>query len=213
MTSGELTEITEAVIRGDILSIEKMINDVLAKNVPALEIINNGLIAGMTVVGARFRKNEIFIPEVMMSARAMKTGLELLRPMIAESGFEPVGTIIIATVKGDVHDIGKNLVAMMFEGAGFKVIDLGIDTSPAKITAGIKENNVQIVALSALLTTTMPAMQEVIAAIDSEGLRDNIKIIIGGAAVNQQYADEIGADGYAPDAATAVDKVKELLKL
>ncbi len=213
MTTGALSELSEAVIHGDILTIEKMVNDALAQNIDALDIINNGLIAGMTVIGERFKKNEIFIPEVMMSARAMKTGLEILRPLIADSGFEPIGTIIIATVKGDVHDIGKNLVAMMFEGAGFKVIDLGIDTAPAKIIASIAENNAQILALSALLTTTMPAMKEVISALDSEGLRDNVKIIIGGAAVNQQFADEIGADGYASDAATAVDKVKELLVL
>jgi len=164
-------------------------------------------------VGERFKKNEIFIPEVMMSARAMKTGLDILKPMIAESELEAKAIVIIATVKGDVHDIGKNLVAMMFEGAGFEVVDLGIDTSPEKIIEAVQTHNAHIVALSALLTTTMPAMKEVIKKLNENGLKDNVKIIIGGAAVNQAFADEIGADGYAPDAAEAVDKVNELLGL
>jgi 5-methyltetrahydrofolate--homocysteine methyltransferase len=167
----------------------------------------------MMVVGERFKKNEIFIPEVMMSARAMKTGLDILRPLIAESDLKTKATIVIATVKGDVHDIGKNLVAMMFEGAGFNVIDLGIDTSSAKIIQAVQTHNAQVVALSSLLTTTMPAMKNVVTEFEANELRDNVKIIIGGAAVNQQYADDIGADGYAPDAAAAVDLVNELLEL
>jgi 5-methyltetrahydrofolate--homocysteine methyltransferase len=211
MTTEELTKVSNAVINGDLLSIEKLVNDSLADNIPAIEIINNGLIAGMMVVGDKFKKNEIFIPEVMMSARAMKTGLDLLKPLIAKSEFKAKAVILIATVKGDVHDIGKNLVAMMFEGAGFNVIDLGIDTAPEKIVEAVQTHQVQIVALSALLTTTMPVMKDVISELDKNDLRDKVKIIIGGAAVNQSFADEIGADGYAPDAATAVDKVNELL--
>jgi 5-methyltetrahydrofolate--homocysteine methyltransferase len=209
----DLSEISDAVIKGDLLSIDKIVNDALNDNIPPLEIINDGLIAGMMIVGERFKKNEIFIPEVMMSARAMKTGLDIIKPMIAESEFAAKAIVIIATVKGDVHDIGKNLVAMMFEGAGFEVIDLGIDTSPEKIVEAVQTHNAKIVALSALLTTTMPAMKDVIKNLDDNGLKDKVKVIIGGAAVNQSFADEIGADGYAPDAAEAVDKVNELLGL
>ena len=213
MTSMDLSDISDAVIKGDLLSIDKIVNDALNDNIPLLDIINHGLIAGMMVVGERFKKNEIFIPEVMMSARAMKTGLDIIKPMIAESEFEAKAIVIIATVKGDVHDIGKNLVAMMFEGAGFEVIDLGIDIGPEKIVEAVQTHNAKIVALSALLTTTMPAMKDVIQKLDDNGLKDKVKVIIGGAAVNQSFADEIGADGYAPDAAEAVDKVNELLGL
>lgn len=209
----DLSDISDAVIKGDLLSIDKIVNDALNDNIPLLDIINHGLIAGMMVVGERFKKNEIFIPEVMMSARAMKTGLDIIKPMIAESEFEAKAIVIIATVKGDVHDIGKNLVAMMFEGAGFEVIDLGIDIGPEKIVEAVQTHNAKIVALSALLTTTMPAMKDVIQKLDDNGLKDKVKVIIGGAAVNQSFADEIGADGYAPDAAEAVDKVNELLGL
>jgi 5-methyltetrahydrofolate--homocysteine methyltransferase len=213
MTLERLSEISNAVISGDLLSIEKLVNDSLDADVPAIEIINNGLIAGMMVVGDRFKKNEIFIPEVMMSARVMKTGLDILKPLIAKSELEAKAIILIATVKGDVHDIGKNLVAMMFEGAGFNVIDLGIDTAPDTIVEAVRNFQVQVVALSALLTTTMPVMKTVISELEKNELRNKVKIIVGGAAVTQTFADEIGADGYAPDAATAVDKVNELLNL
>ncbi|MCM8767809.1 MAG: corrinoid protein, partial [Candidatus Omnitrophica bacterium] len=167
---------------------------------------------GMSVVGEKFKNNEFYVPEVLIAARAMNRGMSLLEPLIVQSGIKPIAKLAIGTVKGDLHDIGKNLVVMMWKGAGFEVIDLGIDVPPEKFVEAAK-SGVQVIGMSALLTTTMIQMKETIEALKKEGVRDNLKIIIGGAPVTQEFADEIGADGYAPDAASAVDKVKELLGL
>jgi len=209
----DLSTISSAVIKGDADQVFKLTNEAIEENIDVQDIINNGLVAGMDVIGERFKKNEIFIPEVMISAHAMRTGMEILKPLFSSSNLEPKGIVIIATVKGDVHDIGKNLVTMMFEGAGFKVIDLGIDIDATKVIKSVKEHQPDILALSTLLTTTMPYMKNIVNALSEEQLKDSIKIMIGGAAVNQEYADEIGADGYAKDASLAVDKAKELLNL
>jgi 5-methyltetrahydrofolate--homocysteine methyltransferase len=209
----DLSVISEAVIKGEAEQVTRLTQKALDNNINVDEIINNGLIAGMNVIGERFKKNEIFIPEVMISAHAMRTGMEILKPLFISAGVEQKGVVVIATVKGDVHDIGKNLVAMMFEGAGFKVIDLGIDIGPEKIISAVNEYNPDILALSTLLTTTMNNMKEIIDTIKTNGLREKVKIMIGGAAVNQNYASEIGADGFAKDASLAVDKAKELLEI
>lgn len=165
----------------------------------------------MNEVGVKFKANEIYVPEVLIAARAMKAGMEILKPKLAETGVEPVGKMIIGTVKGDLHDIGKNLVAMMMEGAGFEVIDLGIDVPAEKFIQAIEEYQPQLVGMSALLTTTMIQIRENIKAFQEASIRDQVKVMIGGAPVTQKFADEVGADGYAPDAASAVDKAKELL--
>jgi len=181
----------------------------LKEGAPVEDILNKGLIAGMNVVGIKFKNNEFYVPEVLIAARAMKWGMEVLEPKLKEAGVQPVASIAIGTVKGDLHDIGKNLVGMMLQGAGFNVVDLGIDVAPEKFVDAVKNKSCQLIGLSALLTTTMPQMKNVIAALKEAGLE--AKVVIGGAPVTQNYADEIGADGYAPDAATAVDVAKELI--
>jgi len=181
------------------------------EGVGADQIINEGLIAGMSVVGDKFKKNEFYVPEVLIAARAMHAGMDIIKPLLAESGIEPRGKIAIGTVKGDLHDIGKNLVAMMLEGGGYDVIDLQVDVAPEKFVEAVRDQGAQVVALSALLTTTMPSMKDTIEALKEAGVRGQVKVMIGGAPVTQNYADEIGADGYAPDAASAVDKAAELL--
>jgi len=206
----DLQELANAIIEGKRDAAVEATKKALDAKVPAKDIINQGLIAGMAVVGDRFKKNEYYVPEVLIAARAMHASLDLLRPLLAESGVEPVGRAAIGTVKGDLHDIGKNLVAMMLEGAGFAVQDLGVDVKPDQFVAAARDG-AQVICLSALLTTTMPAMGETIKALDAAGVRSRVKVMIGGAPVTQSYADEIKADGYAPDAATAVDKAKELL--
>jgi len=211
----ELVEkIKEGVIKGD-LGVETKVADLvragLDEGVSVETILKNGLIAGMSVIGGQFKKNEVYVPEVLIAARAMKSGMAIVRPLLAENKIEPLGTIVMGTVKGDLHDIGKNLVAMMLEGAGFNVIDAGIDVSPEKFVQLAKENDADVIGVSALLTTTMPGMQTTIEAINNSELADKVKVIIGGAPVTQGYADEIGAGGFAPDAASAVDKTKELL--
>jgi 5-methyltetrahydrofolate--homocysteine methyltransferase len=209
----DLSDLSSAVITGDADKVKELTQRALDEKIGLEDIINDGLIAGMNVIGIRFKNNEIFIPEVMISAHAMHTGMEILKPLFSASDIEPKGLVLIATVKGDVHDIGKNLVAMMFEGAGFKVIDRGIDIDAEKIVKSVREHDPDIVALSTLLTTTMDNMRQVIERLNDEGLRDSVKIMIGGAAVNQEFADEIGADGYAKDASLAVDKAMEILGL
>ncbi len=166
----------------------------------------------MNIVGERFKNNEFYVPEVLIAARAMSRGMEVLKPILVKSGVKPVAKIAIGTVKGDLHDIGKNLVSMMLQGAGFEMNDLGVDVSAQRFIEAVKQG-AQMVGLSALITTTMPSMKEVIDALKKEGLRNKVKVMVGGAPLTQEYADEIGADGYAPDAASAVDKAKELLKL
>jgi 5-methyltetrahydrofolate--homocysteine methyltransferase len=208
----DLTQVAENVIRGQAPKVKQLVENSLAENIPVGKILNEGLIAGMNVVGEKFKNNEFHIPEVLIAARAMKSGMELIRPLLAESGIEPVGTVAIGTVKGDLHDIGKNLVMMMLEGAGFEIIDLGIDVTVDQFISAI-DDGAQVIAMSALLTTTMPTMKTVIDEIKEAGLREQVKVMIGGAPITQGYADEIGADGYARDAASGVDVAKQLLGL
>jgi 5-methyltetrahydrofolate--homocysteine methyltransferase len=207
----DLQGIAEAVIRGDRETVANLTNAAVSEGSTAEAIINEGLIAGMAVVGDRFKKNEFYVPEVLIAARAMHAGMDIIKPLLAESGVKPRGTVAIGTVKGDLHDIGKNLVAMMLEGGGYEVLDLEVDVAPEKFVAAVKDQGAQVIALSALLTTTMPSMKDTIEALKEAGVRDKVKVMIGGAPVTQNYADEIGADGYAPDAASAVDKANELI--
>lgn len=209
---GKLSSISEALIKGDANKVKKLAEDALKKGVKPVDIINKGLIPGMSVVGEKFKKNEFYVPEVLIAARAMHAGMDMVKPLLSESEIAAADKVVIGTVKGDLHDIGKNLVSMMLEGGGFKVIDTGIDVSPEKFTQAIKESKAPILALSALLTTTMPAMKDTIQALKKAGLRKDVKVMVGGAPLTQKYADEIGADGYAPDASSAVDKAKELIK-
>jgi len=207
-----IEEIALAVEEGKSKVIAGLVEEALAEGISAEEILNDAMINAMGVVGERFKNNEIFVPEMLIAARAMKKGVEVLKPHLSASGVEPLGKVIIGTVVGDLHDIGKNLVAMMIEGAGFEVIDLGVDVPPERFVEAIKENpDVEIVALSSLLTTTMPALKETIDAIEEAGVREGIKIMVGGAPVSQAHADSIGADGYAPDAASAAELAKSFV--
>jgi len=203
-----LNKVSEALQRGDAEKVGELVKQALEENLLPKDILENGLIKGMDIIGAKFKKNEVYVPEVLIAARAMHAGMNILRPKLAETGVKNIGTVAIGTVKGDLHDIGKNLVKMMLEGAGFEVIDLGIDVSVDKFVEAITEYQPNVLGMSALLTTTMIQMQEVIKAISNAGLRDKVKIMIGGAPITQNYADQIGADGYSPDAASAVDKAK-----
>jgi len=205
----DLQAIADALIKGDRNTVADLTSKALQEGVSSKEVLEEGLIAGMNVIGKRFKANEIYVPEVLIAARAMKAGMEILQPELAAAGVEPVGAVVLGTVKGDLHDIGKNLVGMMLTGGGLKVIDVGIDTAPEKFVEACKAENAQICAMSALLTTTMPQMAEVVKALKDSGA--GVKTMIGGAPVTQSYADEIGADGYAPDAASAVELAKELL--
>lgn len=207
----DLKEISEAVIRGDAQKTKHLIEKALQEGISPQEIINNGLIAGMNVVGVKFKNNEYYIPEVLISARAMHAGMDVIKSKIVEEEIPTIGSMVLGTVKGDLHDIGKNLVKMMLEGAGFKVIDLGIDVPAEKFVEAIREHNPQLVGMSALLTTTMVMMKDIIEVLRKENLREKVKIMVGGAPLTEEYAKEIGADGYAPDAASAVDKAKELI--
>lgn len=206
-----LKEIANSVIAGNKKRVQELVNKALEENISLEEIINDGLLAGMGVIGERFKRNEIFVPEVLVSARAMQAGMDILRPLIVNSKGIIKGKIVIGTVKGDLHDIGKNLVSMMLEGAGYEIIDLGIDVSPEKFVEAIKEHNPDIVGMSALLTTTMPQMKVTIDALKKEGLRDRVKVIVGGAPVTPEFAREIGADGYAKDASEAVELVNSII--
>ena len=198
-------EMSALLQKGKAKDLTAMVQEELANGVSAKDILNNSLIVGMGIVGEKFKRNEIFVPEVLIAARAMNMALAILKPVLADAGVEPVGTAVICTVKGDLHDIGKNLVKMMIEGTGVKVIDLGVDCSAEKIVEAIKENEATIVCLSALLTTTMMYQKEIVDAIVAAGLRDKVKIMIGGAPVTQEFADQIGADVYTPDAASAAE--------
>jgi 5-methyltetrahydrofolate--homocysteine methyltransferase len=207
----DLNAIAENVINGKRDEVEELVKGAVDEGVGAGDILNEGLVKGMSVVGENFKNNVFYVPEVLIAARAMKAGMEIIRPLLAEAGVEPIGKVALGTVKGDLHDIGKNLVMMMLEGAGFEVIDLGIDVPPEKFVEAVTEQGAQVVAMSALLTTTMPSMKGVIDALKEAGLEGKIKTVIGGAPVTQRYADEIGADGYARDAASGADKAKELI--
>ncbi len=204
-----LDDIYQSVIEGDMTGATEGVNKALAENLDAAEILNKGLIAAMSEVGRLFEEGEYFVPEMLIAARAMQASVAILKPRLLEADIKPLGKIVIGTVKGDLHDIGKNLVAMMLEGAGFEIIDLGTDVSPEKFVEAVKEHSAQFVGMSALLTTTMPAMKTSIEALQEAGVRDNVKILIGGAPVTQQYAEEIGADIYAPDGPSASRKAKE----
>ena len=206
----EFNKMSEMVIAGDFSSVKTLTQKMIDDNVDPISIINDGLMPGMNVVGARFKAGDMFVPEVMMSAKAMAAGIELVKPLIAESNMPTAGKVVIGTVKGDLHDIGKKLVNMMLESAGFQIVDLGVDIAPAKFVEAVKEHKPQVIGMSALLTTTMLSMKDTIDALKEEGLRDSVKIIIGGAPVTQSFAEQIGADGYAPDAAAATDLCKQL---
>jgi len=208
----DLKSISENLINGKAPKVKELVQQALNEAVEPSKILKEGLIAGMDIVGAKFKAGEFYIPEVLIAARAMHSGMEILKPQLIKSGAKSSGRFAVGTVKGDVHDIGKNLVAMMMEGAGFEIIDLGTDVSPEQFVDAAKNKGVQVIGMSSLLTTTMPVMRVTIEALKIAGLKDKIKTIIGGAPVTQSYADEIGADAYASDAASAVDKVKELLK-
>jgi 5-methyltetrahydrofolate--homocysteine methyltransferase len=208
--SNLIEEIREAVIEGQTKDVVPKVEQALADGVNPDAILNDGLISAMAEVGQLFEEGEFFVPEMLIAARAMSAALELLKPRLVDQGVEPVGKIAIGTVKGDLHDIGKSLVAMMLEGAGFEIVDLGVDVPAEKFIEAVKDG-AKVVAMSALLTTTMPNIKTTIEALEEAGLRDQTVIMVGGAPVTEAYAEEIGADGYSPDASAAVRKAKELL--
>ncbi len=205
----DLNKLRETIIRGDAKASQAITQQALAEGVDPLLLVNNYMIPAMDEVGRRFECSEYFVPELLISARAMKSALDLIRPLLTARGEQPVGRVAIGTVKGDLHDIGKNLVASLLEGGGFEVIDLGVNVSPEKFIATIKEKNANIIAMSALLTTTMPSMRTTIEALKQAGVRDKVKVLIGGAPITQKYADEIGADGYSETAVGAVALAKK----
>ncbi len=206
-----LQEIAENLMKGKAPVVKELVSKALDEGIEPATVLADGLIAGMNVIGARFKKNEVYVPEVLIAARAMHAGMDILKPKLVAAGVEPIGKVVIGTVKGDLHDIGKNLVCMMLEGAGFEVLDIGIDCAPEKFIETAKDKDAKIIAMSALLTTTMPSMKGVIEELNKAGLKGIVKTMIGGAPVTQNYADEIGADGYSPDAASAVDLAKSFL--
>ncbi len=209
--SSEIEKIFEGILDGNSKLVVEMINQAIAAGVAPASILNDGMIAAMAQVGKLFEEGEYFVPEMLIAARAMQRGLDVLKPFLSEDDVQSPGKVVIGTVKGDLHDIGKNLVAMMLEGAAFEVIDLGTDVSPERFIEAVKTNNAQIIAMSALLTTTMPNMKTTIEALKEVGIRDQVKVLIGGAPITQSYADQIGADGFAEDASRAVAKAKILL--
>lgn len=204
-------QISEMLQKGKAKVVEALVTQALEEKVPAETILNEGLVDGMNVIGGKFTRNEVFVPEVLVAARAMNKGLAILKPALAGAGVEPIGKAVICTVKGDMHDIGKNLVKMMIEGQGIECIDLGVDVDPVKIAQTAKESGAQLVCLSALLTTTMMGMKDVIEALKAEGIRDQVKVMVGGAPVTQAFADEVGADCYTLDAASAAQAAKAYL--
>lgn len=200
-----LNEISENLQRGKAKIVKELVQQAIDENIPARDILEQGLLAGMDVVGEKFKKNEVFVPEVLVAARAMNMGATLLKPLLAEGGVEAAGKVCIGTVKGDLHDIGKNLVKMMMEGKGLEVVDLGTDVAPETYVKTAIEQNCQIICCSALLTTTMPVMGEVVKEAEKAGIRDKVKIMIGGAPVTEAFCNQIGADKYTTDAASAAD--------
>ncbi len=206
-----LEEISTAVIEGNMGEIADLTDDALDEGLSAEDILNKGLMPGMDYVGVEFKAGNMFVPEVLRSAKAMQRSMDILRPLLAETGIEMVGKVLLGTVKGDLHDIGKNLVGMMCEGAGFEVLDLGKDVEPEAFVEAVKEQNPDVLGMSALLTTTMRVMGHTIQALEEAGLRDKVKIMIGGAPVTNAFADQIGADGYASNAASAAEMAKEFV--
>jgi 5-methyltetrahydrofolate--homocysteine methyltransferase len=207
-----MNEIAEALMKGKANDVKAMVQKALEEGAAPAAILNQGMLAGMSVIGERFKKNEVYVPEVLIAARAMKAGMSVLQPKLVAAGVKPIGTAVIGTVKGDLHDIGKNLVGMMLEGAGFKVVDQGIDVPPQKFIEGARASGATVIGVSALLTTTMTNMKDVVEAVKASDLAGKVKVMIGGAPVTQAFCDEIGANGYAPDAASAADLAKKLLK-
>ena len=206
-------ETAYALIKGDQHEVDRLSKLALDSGFAANDILDDGLIAGMAIVGVKFRDNVIFVPEVLIAARAMKAGMAHIEPILSESGVEPIGTVIMGTVKGDLHDIGKNLCIMMLRGAGFVVHDLGVDTSPEEFIDAVHEHQAKVLGMSALLTTTMPNMGRTIQAFEDEGLREEVRIMVGGAPVTQDFAEDMGADGYGKDALACVELAKALLKV
>jgi 5-methyltetrahydrofolate--homocysteine methyltransferase len=207
-----ISTIYQAVLEGDAPGAKEAVQAALQDGLTADKIMQEGLIAAMSEVGRQFEAGDYFVPEMLIAARAMSAGLEILKPLLAQSGIKSTGRVLIGTVKGDLHDIGKNLVGMMLEGAGFEVIDLGTDVAPEKFVDAVRQRQPQLVAMSALLTTTMPSMGITIKALKDAGVRDQIKVIIGGAPVTDAYAKQIGADGYSPDASSAARLAKSLVE-
>jgi 5-methyltetrahydrofolate--homocysteine methyltransferase len=205
-------QIADEIVKGQADAVKELVNRALSENISAEDILNNALVAGMNVVSEKFKNNEFFIPEVLVSARAMTAGLNIINPLLAEANVKAKGKVVIGTVKGDLHDIGKNIVGMMLQGAGYEIVDLGADVPKEKFIEFTQKEEANMVGMSALLTTTMIYMKEVIQGLKDAGLRDKVKVIIGGAPVTQAYADQIEADGYAPDAASAIDLAKNLLE-
>ena len=209
--SVRMQEMAAALIQGDNKTVDRLTTEALDAGVEATEVMDNGLISGMAIVGIKFRQNFIYVPEVLACARAMKAGMAHIEPILSASGIKPLGKVVMGTVKGDLHDIGKNLCIMMLRGSGFEVIDLGVDTSPDQFLQEVEENEATLLGMSALLTTTMPNMGRTIEAFIDSDLRDDVKIMVGGAPVSQEFADEMGADGYGKDAVECVDLAKRLM--
>ncbi len=205
----DLKQLHDAVVGGDAKTAQAITQQALAEGIDPLRLVNEYMVPAMDEVGRRFECNEYFVPELLISARAMKAALDLIRPLLIARGEKPVGRVAIGTVKGDLHDIGKNLVASLLEGGGFEVIDLGVNVSPERFIETVRERNANIVAMSALLTTTMPSMKTTIDALKQAGIREQVKVLIGGAPITQKYADEIGADGYSENAVGAVALAKK----
>jgi 5-methyltetrahydrofolate--homocysteine methyltransferase len=201
----------DAILSGDAKAARELTEKALADGIEPMLLVNHAMVPAMDEVGRRFECNEYFVPELLISARAMKAALELIRPILVARGTQPVGRVAIGTVKGDLHDIGKNLVAAMLEGGGFEVLDLGVNVSPEQFVNAVREKGAQVVAMSALLTTTMPAMRTTIEALKAAGVRERVKVLIGGAPITQKYADEIGADGYSESAPGAVNLARQKL--
>lgn len=204
-------EISEKLQKGKAKDVAALVEQALGENIAPNVILNDGLVAGMNATGEKFRNNEIYVPEVLIAARAMNAGLKILKPALTQAGVEPLGKAVICTVEGDMHDIGKNLVKMMIEGQGIECIDLGVNVQPAKVVEAVKESGARVVCLSALLTTTMMGQKAVIDALVEAGIRDQVKVMIGGAPVTQQFADEIGADCYTSDATSAADAARSFM--
>lgn len=206
----KLIQLAGAVERGKRNDAKALTQELINEGIKPLDIVEQGLVPGMSAIGEKFKNNEVFVPEMLIAARAMKEAMALLEPLLAQAGIKPKHTVVIGTVQGDLHDIGKNLVAMMLKGANYGVVDLGTNVPPEKFVEAVKEHNASVLALSALLTTTMPAMKTALEAVRAAGLA-NVKIMVGGAPITGEFAREIGADGYSPDAASAVDKANALL--
>ncbi|MFN2363667.1 MAG: corrinoid protein [Halarsenatibacteraceae bacterium] len=209
----DFEKLSESVIKGEEEKVKELVQEAIDQGLEPSEIINQGLISGMNVVGKRFKEGDMFVPEVLLSARSMKGGMELVKPLLVEGDMEEAGRVLLGTVEGDLHDIGKNLVGMMMESGGLEVINLGTDITAEEFAEAVREHKPDVLGMSALLTTTMLEMQNTIEVLIEEGLRDSVKVIVGGAPVTKEFADEIGADGWAPDAASAKDLVFDLAEV